>query len=98
MVVAGGTPTCRGSSELASPDMLLFSDAYRLGWGAHLLNHFVSGLWNQQESQEHINLFELKAVCLALQAFQCRIAHQSVQYSTDQGEWSEYKHLEIVLH
>ena len=65
------------------PELHLFSDASLLGWGAHLLDQFVSGLWSEQESQEHINLLELKAVYLALQAFQHRVAHQSVALMCD---------------
>ena len=65
------------------PDVLLFSDASRLGWGAHLLGHLVSGLWSEEEQREHINLLELKAVWLALQAFQHRVAHQSVALMCD---------------
>ena len=65
------------------PDLLLYSDASRLGWGAHLLGHFVSGLWSEEEKQEHINLLELRAVYLALQAFQQRVTHQSVALMCD---------------
>ena len=69
--------------SVPSPDLLLFSDASRAGWGAHLLGHCVSGLWDQLESREHINFLELKAVYLALQAFQHRVAHQSVALMCD---------------
>ena len=65
------------------PELLLFSDASRMGWGAHLLGHRVSGLWTELEEQDHINLLELRAVYLALQAFQHRVAHQSVAVMCD---------------
>ena len=65
------------------PELLLYSDASLVGWGAHLLDQHVSGLWTEQERQEHINLLELKAVYLALQAFQHRVAHQSVALMCD---------------
>ena len=55
-----GTPT---------PGLRLYSDASRAGWGAHLLEQSVSGVWSHQESSLHINLLELKALFLALRAF-----------------------------
>ena len=55
-----GTPT---------PDLRLYSDASRSGWGAHLLDRSVSGIWSNQESSLHINLLEMKALFLALQSF-----------------------------
>ena len=66
-----------------SPDMLLYSDASLSGWEAHLLDQFVSGSWTEQESKEHINLLDLKAVFLALQAFQHRVVGQSVALMCD---------------
>ena len=55
-----GTPT---------PDLSLYSDASRSGWGAHLLDQSVSGIWSHEEASLHINLLEMKALFLALQAF-----------------------------
>ena len=52
-----GTPT---------PDLRLYSDASRAGWGAHLLDQSVSGVWSHQESSLNINLLEMKALFLAL--------------------------------
>ena len=65
------------------PDVHLFSDASLVGWGAHLLDHYVSGLWSEEERQSHINLLELKAVFLALQAFQHRVSGQTVALMCD---------------
>ena len=45
--------------EPLTPDLLLWSDASGLGWGAHLVDQFVSSLWSRQESQLSINLWEL---------------------------------------
>ena len=53
-----------------APDLHLYSDASSLGWGAHLLDQNVSGVWSAQEKLLHINLLEMKALFLALQAFQ----------------------------
>ena len=52
-----------------APDLHLYSDASRLGWGSHL-DRYVSGVWSVQESSLHISLLEMKALFLALQSFQ----------------------------
>ena len=38
-------------------------------WGAHLLDQYVSEVWSDQEKLQHINLLEMKALFLGLQAF-----------------------------
>ena len=53
-----------------APDLHLYSDASSSGWGSHLLDQNVSGVWSAQEKLLHINLLEMKAMFLALQAFQ----------------------------
>ena len=55
-----GTPT---------PDLHLYSDTSCLGWGAHLLDQHLSGVWSDQEKLLHINLLKMKALFLGLQAF-----------------------------
>ena len=52
-----------------APDLHLYSDASCSGWDAHLLDQHVSGVWSDQEKLLHINLFEMKALFLGLQAF-----------------------------
>ena len=52
-----------------APDLHLNSDTSCLGWGAHLLDQHVSGVWSDQEKLLHINLLEMKALFLALQSF-----------------------------
>ena len=53
-----------------APDRHLYSDASCSGWGAHLLDQHVSGVWSDQEKLLHVNLLEMKALFLGLQA--CR--------------------------
>ena len=50
-----------------NPQLQLFSDASREGWGAVVGELHLSGKWSQEDKLEHINLLELKAVWLALQ-------------------------------
>ena len=52
-----------------APDLHLYSDASSSGWGAHLLDQNVSGVWSDQEKLLHINLLEMKALFRGLQAF-----------------------------
>ena len=52
-----------------APDLHLYSDTSCSGWGAHLLDQHVSGVWSDQEKLLHINLLEMKALFLGLQAF-----------------------------
>ena len=52
-----------------APDLHLYSDASCSGWGAHLLAQHVSGVCSDQEKLLHINLLEMKALFLGLQAF-----------------------------
>ena len=57
-----------------APDLHLYSDASCSGWGAHLLDQNVSGVWYDQKLL-HINLLEMKALFLGLQAFRDVIGH-----------------------
>ena len=52
-----------------APDLHLYSDASCSGRGAHVLDQHVSGVWSDQEKLPHINLLEIKALFLGLQAF-----------------------------
>ena len=52
-----------------APDLHLYSDESCSGWGAHPLDQHVSGVWSDQEKLMHINLLEMKALFLGLQAF-----------------------------
>ena len=64
-------------------DLHLYSDASSSGWGAHLLDQNVSGVWSAQEKLLHINLLEMKALFLALQAFQEDVAVRHVTAMCD---------------
>ena len=66
-----------------APDLHLYSDASSSGWGAHLLDQNVSGVWSAQEKLLHINLLEMNALFLALQAFQEVVAGHHVTAMCD---------------
>ena len=65
-----------------APDLHLYSDTSRSGWGAHL-DCVVSGVWSVQEKLLHINLLEMKALFLALQSFQELVAGRRVTAMCD---------------
>ena len=66
-----------------APDLRLYLDASRSGWGAHLLDRSVSGVWSQEETSSHINLLEMKALFLALQAFKDLVTDHRVTAMCD---------------
>ena len=66
-----------------APDLHLYSDASSSGWGAHLLDQNVSGVWSDQEKLLHINLLEMKALFLGLQAFQEDVSGHHVTVMCD---------------
>ena len=49
-------------------EMVITSDASKMGWGATYGNLSTNGHWSKQEAL-HINVLELKATFLAVQAF-----------------------------
>ena len=66
-----------------APDLHLYSDASSSGLGAHLLDQNVSGVWSDQEKLLHINLLEMKALFLGLQAFQEDVSGRHVTAMCD---------------
>ena len=54
------------SLQVSPPFLLLFTDACLTGWGAHLLDLTVAGVWSQEEKELPINVLKMKVVCLAL--------------------------------
>ncbi|CAC5388246.1 unnamed protein product [Mytilus coruscus] len=55
--------------EQESAQVTLVTDASQSGWGAHINNYQIAGVWPPQYKVKHINWLELKAVQLALQTF-----------------------------
>jgi hypothetical protein len=47
----------------------LYTDSSSQGWGAHLVHQTASGVWEGPDKDLHINVLELKAIWLGLQAF-----------------------------
>ena len=63
------TTTERKTYSPPTADLTISSDASKIGWGASWRKIQTGGRWNIQESQDHINILELKAAFFALKAF-----------------------------
>jgi hypothetical protein len=61
--------TCRAPIRIPDPNLTLETDASNLGWGANLNGVSTGGPWAPSESIDFINVLELKAAFLGLQAF-----------------------------
>ena len=68
---------------LPAPDISFFSDASDVGWGALVGEHHASGLWLPHQKALSINMRELLAVQLGLQAFEHLIVGMSVALFCD---------------
>ena len=66
------------------PEVLLYTDASKEGWGAHFQDLTASGIWSKDESSLHINMLEMKAVLMACHAFQNRLMGQMVHSRTSE--------------
>ena len=71
------------SLSLPAPDISFFSDASDVGWGALVGKHHTSGLWLPHQKALSINMRELLAVQLGLQAFEHLIVGMSVALFCD---------------
>ena len=64
-------------------NLLLSTDASVEGWGAHLEEMTVSGVWLVSETSLHENILELKAVFLVIKAFQIYLQNKRVPVASD---------------
>ena len=48
------------------PDMLIFTDASTVGWGANMGSLTINGRWLETEKNFHINILELMAIEIAI--------------------------------
>ena len=78
--------------------LVLTSDASRLGWGATLAPHRVSGVWSKEESLDHINSLELRAVFLALKSLEVLVRGQSPLVRSDNTTVVSYINFEGGTH
>ena len=57
---------------------VLWTDAFKWGWGAHLGTHQVAGQWTKELINHHINWLEMRAVWNALIEFQEEIQGENL--------------------
>ena len=67
---------------ISDPDFDLYVDASEAGWGAHVGDTSTGGRWTFEESQDHINILELRAIYFALKSF-CKQDFTHVKVLTD---------------
>ena len=97
-MVGGSTKSAGSPLHPHVHNTLVFTDASQKGWGAHLNEIVLSGLWSNKEAQLHINVLELKAVLLALKGFQEHLQGQSVLICSDNSTVVSYLNKEGGTH
>lgn len=60
---------CKVSINTPNYETQIFTDASPSGWGAYCNQKEAKGVWNENESKEHINQLELRAVGYGLKSF-----------------------------
>jgi hypothetical protein len=84
--------------DQVAPTLTLVTDASQIGWGGHLMDLQVQGVWSQSDKSHHINWLELKAVVLSLQFFQARVRTHKVLLRTDNASVVAYINKEGGTH
>ena len=68
---------------LPKVDLSMHIDASKMGWGAVINGTTTGGRWTSLESQEHINILELRAMFMGLKSFHSIIQSKHVQVYMD---------------
>ena len=71
-------------------DYTIFTDASSQGWGAHMGDSKISGIWTHIDRKLHINCLELKAVICALQHWAPLLQGHQVMIATDNSTVVSY--------
>ena len=66
-----------------APDLVIFTDASKVGWGAVCDKVKKNGKWTAQDRALHINVLELKGAFLAVQALLKNQSHKTVNLNMD---------------
>ena len=65
------------------PDIIISSDASKIGWGAALGSQKIQGQWTLEERNLHINVLELKAGLFALRSFAQNLRNVHIHLKLD---------------
>lgn len=79
-------PESLPSSNISNPkfNITLHTDASNKGWGGVLsAGQKVSGQWSSEESKDHINLLELKAILFCIKSFVSILSGKSLKVLCD---------------
>ena len=71
-------------------DYTILTDASNQGWGAHMGDSKISGIWTRIDRKLHINCLELKAVTCALQHWAPLLQGHQVMIATDNSTVVSY--------
>ena len=71
-------------------DFTIFTDASMQGWGTHMGDSQISGIWTRTDRKLHINCLELKAVVSALQHWAPMLQGHQVMIATDNSTVVSY--------
>lgn len=80
----------RGLEWVLPVSRTITTDASGTGWGAHLGPQLVQGSWKAEDSKRSSNWRELRAIALALRAFQQELQGQHVQVRLDNSSAIAY--------
>ena len=69
--------------DIQEPDIIIYSDASLIGWGAYSDGATARGPWAIEDSEKHINELELLAAFNALRLFTERDRNMSVRLYLD---------------
>jgi hypothetical protein len=75
---------------LSQQTVTITTDASLTGWGGHMKNQTVQGLWTEQMKLQHINNLELQAVFLTIKKFQKLLQKKEVLVRTDNTTVVQY--------
>ena len=78
-----GWSQIRGSLGSPLVEAFLFTDSSAVGWGAHMDKRTASGRWSEAMKELHINVLELNAIWLGLQAFEDTLHDSNVAIMCD---------------
>ena len=71
-------------------EFMIFTDASKQGWGAHMGDSQISGTWTHTDRKLHINCLELKAVISALQHWAPMLQGRQVMIAMDNSTVVSY--------
>ena len=71
-------------------DFTIFTDASTQGWGAHMGDSQISGIWTLTDRKLHINCLERKVVVCALQHWAPMLRRHQIMIATDNSTVVSY--------